>query len=142
MRFRRNQEVKCSKKKGIIVGSVIGTIFGSSEFRISAFYLVDPAVPVFLGGLYLYGMWSERRKKRGGSSTAEENTLLSDGSETVSDCEKGVTKASKNKNKNKNKKNENDGDHVVRPPSTGTRHTRFHSPRSNTDSTIATPVQV
>jgi len=81
-------------------------------------------------------MWSERRKKQTGSSTAEENTLLSDGSESISDCEKGATKASKNK------KNEDDGGHMVRPPSTQTRYTRFRSPRPLTDFIIATPLQV
>ena len=66
-------------------------------------------ISVVLGMLYLYGTWKERRKRRKGSSTAEENEPLSDRAKTVSDCEKGIAKAKK------------DG-HVVRPPyiSTGT----------------------
>ena len=108
----RKHEVNCSKKKGIIVGSVIGTLFGSSALRMFVFYPVDPTVSVLLGALYLYGIWSDRRKKQRGSSTAEENRPLSDESGTVSDCEKGIAKASNNKN-------ENYDDRIVRPPSTG-----------------------
>ena len=67
------------------------------------------AISVLLGVLYLYGTWKERRKRRKGSSTAEENEPLSDGVRTVSDCEKGITKASESK------KHDDDG-HVVRPP--------------------------
>lgn len=79
-----------------------------------AFYPVDPAALVLVGGLYLYGMWSERRRRRRGSPTTEENEPLSNGSSVVSDCEKGGTKASKNKDE----KNDGDDDRMVRPPNT------------------------
>jgi len=54
---------------------------------------------VLLGALYLYGKWSERRKR---SPATEENELLRNGSGTVpdSDFEKGLPKASANKNGN------------------------------------------
>ena len=44
-------------------------------------------------------MWIERRKGSS-TSTEEENEPLSDGSKTLSDCEKGITDTSKNKNRN------------------------------------------
>ena len=43
-------------------------------------------------------MWTERRKGSS-TSTEEENEPLSDGSKTLSDCEKGITDASENKNR-------------------------------------------
>jgi hypothetical protein len=91
---------------------------------------------VFLGALYLYGMWTERRKKwRKGksSSTPEENQPLGDGPRTDSDCEKGaVTAASKN---------ENDVGYEVRPlASTGS--CRISLTVCCTDSTIAAHRQV
>jgi len=43
---------------------------------------------LLLGAMYLYGTWSDRRKK---SPTGEESQPLSNRSKTDSDCEKGVT---------------------------------------------------
>lgn len=72
----RNQEVTCTRKKAIIVGSVIGALF------------------TILGVLYLYVTFSERRKRRKNRSILEENEPLSDGVRCP-DCEKGVAQASK-----------------------------------------------
>ena len=45
--------------------------------------------------LYLYGVWTERRKR---SPKTEENEPLSNGSKTASDCEKGTTEEGENEN--------------------------------------------
>ena len=66
-----------------------------------------PLISALLGMLYLYGMWTERRKR---SPKTEENEPLSNGSKTTSDCEKGITEESEN---------ENVDDYVVRPLGTG-----------------------
>ena len=133
----RKQEVKCTKKKGIIIGSVIGVLFRSSKFLVPALSLADPTVIVLLGGLYLYGMWSERRKKQKGSSNVEESQPLSDASSTISDYEKGVVKGSKSESDESD-----EGHHPVRPLSPGS-YTQFYSSYSvYLDSTISAPSQV
>jgi len=71
----QKQEVKCTRKKAIIVGTIISSLF------------------VILGALYLYATCSDRRKKRKGPST-EENEPLSSGTGNISDLEKGPAKAS------------------------------------------------
>jgi len=74
----RQKEPGCTKKKAIIVGSVIGVLF------------------VVLGVLYLYATCSDRRKKRKTPPPAAENEPLSDKSGNISDLEQGVAEANKN----------------------------------------------
>jgi len=38
---RRQQKVKCSKKKGIIIGVVVASLFGSSRSRVLPFPAAD-----------------------------------------------------------------------------------------------------
>ncbi|KAF9783918.1 hypothetical protein BJ322DRAFT_1021677 [Thelephora terrestris] len=68
----RNKGVKCTKKKAIIVGSVVSSLF------------------VTLGLLLLYATFSDRRRKRKVPSTGEESEPLSNGAGATSDCEKGA----------------------------------------------------
>ncbi|KAF9783856.1 hypothetical protein BJ322DRAFT_1021628 [Thelephora terrestris] len=89
----RNKGVKCTKKKAIIVGSVISSLF------------------VILGLLLLYATFSERRKKCKVTSTTEESEPLSNGAGASSDCEKGTTNASMKDNHEDN----DDSMHLDKP---------------------------
>lgn len=89
----RKKEVRCTKEKAIIVGSVIGSIFGTSRLRsFTRFHPVD-TVLVLLAALYLYATCSDRLKKRRRSRSAEETEPLSRGTGSTLDVEKGVSKA-------------------------------------------------
>jgi len=87
----KKQSTKCTKTNVVIVAGVLAGVFG-------------------IGVLWcLWLKWSDLRKRWKGTSAAAENESLSDGSETDSDCEKGILKG----RKNKSKKSRDNSDFVV-----------------------------